>query len=265
MPVLILSVAVPSRFTLRSRDNEVTYCSASTVAVTAGLLILAPTAATSSIRGGLLRLDAPLVAAALSLLFTLSTLYLAANTNPGVVSREMAAPEEAPSAAPAGYCTACCVQRRPRTHHCRHMRACVDRWDHYCVYIGNAVGSGNHRVFVCFILAATAHAALLTWCAALELLGRAQPWRLASATHALAPALLLLYTAPMGAVLACFSAYHLFLISVNQTSYEYAFKKAYTARANPHDRGCLGNWVGFCGGAPSVAAGEAPDVAHILI
>ena len=89
--------------------------------------------------------------------------------------------------------------------------------------------------------------------------------RLASATHALAPALLLLYTAPMGAVLACFSAYHLFLISVNQTSYEYAFKKAYTARANPHDRGCLGNWVGFCGGAPSVAAGEAPDVAHILI
>ena len=59
MPVLILSVAVPSRFTLRSRDNEVTYCSASTVAVTAGLLILAPTAAASSIRGGLLRLDAP--------------------------------------------------------------------------------------------------------------------------------------------------------------------------------------------------------------
>ena len=82
MPVLILSVAVPSRFTLRSRDNEVTYCSASTVAVTAGLRILAPTAAAASIRGELLRLDAPLVAAALSLLFTLSTLYLAASTNP---------------------------------------------------------------------------------------------------------------------------------------------------------------------------------------
>ena len=38
---------------------------------------------------------------------------------------------------------------------------CVDRMDHFCPWIDNAVGAGNHRLFVVFLT--------VLWCATLAI------------------------------------------------------------------------------------------------
>jgi hypothetical protein len=41
--------------------------------------------------------------------------------------------------------------RPARSKYCRVSERCVSRFDHYCPWIGNAVGERNHRDFVVFL------------------------------------------------------------------------------------------------------------------
>jgi palmitoyltransferase len=50
-------------------------------------------------------------------------------------------------------CPVCRAHKRLRSHHCSDLGACVDKLDHYCPWIDNAVGQGNHRLFVGFLCA----------------------------------------------------------------------------------------------------------------
>lgn len=51
------------------------------------------------------------------------------------------------------------VRKPLRSKHCSKTHQSVKRFDHYCVWTGNAVGSGNHRYFILFcICSAIGHA-----------------------------------------------------------------------------------------------------------
>jgi hypothetical protein len=45
--------------------------------------------------------------------------------------------------------------RPPRAHHCRINNVVVDRFDHFCPWMGNTIGSRNYRPFLLFLVATT--------------------------------------------------------------------------------------------------------------
>lgn len=52
-------------------------------------------------------------------------------------------------------CIQCKRVRPPRSKYCKVSKRCVARFDHYCPWIGNAVGEKNHRDFVIFLMLET--------------------------------------------------------------------------------------------------------------
>jgi len=48
-------------------------------------------------------------------------------------------------------CTTCRTVVPHRSKHCRELDRCVYRFDHYCPFVGNAIGLKNHRLFVFFL------------------------------------------------------------------------------------------------------------------
>jgi len=48
-------------------------------------------------------------------------------------------------------CTTCKVVVPLRSKHCKELDRCVYRYDHYCPFVGNAIGLKNHRLFVLFL------------------------------------------------------------------------------------------------------------------
>mmetsp|Transcript_50474 Transcript_50474/g.139768 ORF Transcript_50474/g.139768 Transcript_50474/m.139768 type:complete len:306 (-) Transcript_50474:196-1113(-) len=153
------------------------------------------------------------------------------------------------------YCTVCDFRRPPRTSHCRETDRCIDKWDHYCPWVGNAVGRRNYPHFVLFITTTcvlAGHTAV--GCAAqLRLLWvalAAESGRSSGVLHLAARAplccLLLLYTAIATVLLAVLSIYHCYLVSINQTTYENV-RGAFSGTVNPFDNGFCANWAeAFC-------------------
>jgi len=54
----------------------------------------------------------------------------------------------------ARFCEKCNVFKPPRVHHCRILKRCILRMDHYCVWANNSIGLLNHKYFL----------NLLFWC-----------------------------------------------------------------------------------------------------
>jgi ankyrin repeat protein len=50
------------------------------------------------------------------------------------------------------YCITCMIRKPHRSKHCSVTGHCVYRFDHYCVWTGNAVGAGSHRYFYGFLV-----------------------------------------------------------------------------------------------------------------
>jgi palmitoyltransferase len=48
-------------------------------------------------------------------------------------------------------CHTCRIRRSARAKHCHQVDGCVRRFDHFCVWICNAVGAGNHLYFILFV------------------------------------------------------------------------------------------------------------------
>lgn len=45
-------------------------------------------------------------------------------------------------------CHSCRVRRPLRSKHCKIQRRCIDKFDHFCPFVGNTVGRDNYRYFV---------------------------------------------------------------------------------------------------------------------
>lgn len=53
-------------------------------------------------------------------------------------------------------CPSCEVIVAPSSRHCTICDRCIDGFDHHCPWINNCVGSGNHNVFITFLLSVLA-------------------------------------------------------------------------------------------------------------
>ena len=201
---------------------------------------------------------------AIAVLFVLSSvlMVLTSCTNPGVVSRPAVRREkkEMPTHVlvagirqPYKYCPVCEMGRPPRTSHCRETDRCVEKWDHYCPWVGTAVGRRNYRWFVFFITSALCLALGVAFGALQHLVmvistlrhdvsasspppplapphyvSRSPPtslfdsWPVALHAAVMAPAscMLLAYGVVVSFLLAMLVAYHTYLIATNQTTYE---------------------------------------------
>merc|ERR1712232_1437384 len=49
-------------------------------------------------------------------------------------------------------CTTTWVLKDLRTKYCTQTGACVEEFDHYCVWLNCAIGKNNHRQFVCLAM-----------------------------------------------------------------------------------------------------------------
>ena len=220
----------------------------------------------------------PVLSAAL---FAMATVLMALTsfTEPGIVPAMNQRREDVPPHAVVNghkvalkYCAVCGIARPPRASHCRETDRCIEKWDHYCPWVGTAVGRRNHRWFVGFVLATTCLAALVTSGSLRHLWGLAAvlereatlasppppaspmvkvagldaatiagwPVFARAAVGAPASCVLLGYCAVVSILLGMLSAYHLYLIATNQTTYEHV-RGAYDTTPNPFNRGCIGN------------------------
>lgn len=57
-------------------------------------------------------------------------------------------------------CKTCGFEKPARSKHCKVMKACVPKYDHYCIWLNQAVGAGNYRWFLLFLLS---HVGLLVY------------------------------------------------------------------------------------------------------
>ena len=58
------------------------------------------------------------------------------------------------------------LYRPPRAHHCRVSNVVVDRFDHFCPWMGNTIGARNYRWFLWFLVCASCQVlATIAFCA----------------------------------------------------------------------------------------------------
>jgi palmitoyltransferase len=50
------------------------------------------------------------------------------------------------------FCLTCACRKPFRSKHCSVTNRCVAKFDHYCPFVGNCIGSNNHRYFMLFVM-----------------------------------------------------------------------------------------------------------------
>eukprot|EP00947_MAST-08B_sp_MAST-8B-sp1_P005064 g5064.t1 len=182
--------------------------------------------------------------------------YLGAGLlDPGVVKDDDAKDAAAgASIKHAALCPSCKVRRPIRSMHSPwpQVQCCVRRYDHHSIWTNNAVGAGNHRVFVLFALSGFLHLAVvlglnIALAASGRAFGRGQGIVLALFLVVPFAAVFLLYL--LHQLLTQFRA-----ISANITLDERErkgrlmyFSAPGVRYYNPFDRGFRGNWLEFLG------------------
>mmetsp|Transcript_106688 Transcript_106688/g.299768 ORF Transcript_106688/g.299768 Transcript_106688/m.299768 type:complete len:414 (-) Transcript_106688:175-1416(-) len=156
-----------------------------------------------------------------------------------------------------------------RAHRCAMTGAVVAGYDHYCTWVGSSVGWGNHRAYLCFVVAVLATCVSVSICVSIhiglcrlptsngETMSFGPKGALASlvaCAYANESSFALAFVAYLQIVTIGVSAllmHQVSLISRGLTSYEkrHRLRIDYLWPRNPHDMGFLKNWGTFFRGS----------------
>jgi len=132
-------------------------------------------------------------------------------------------------------CNTCHVCRPLRSKHCKFKRRCVNKFDHFCPFVGNTVGRDNYKFFIGLLF-------LHTICFLLWMITSVYYMRRTTVSWTLI--FFFIYTILWEFMIFSLLSYHLQLISKNFSTNEHInigkykyLRNAFSSIDNPFDRG----------------------------